>query len=547
MPLDSAQQLTDDEYDAILMDDELYFESCLMIRTKSDGLKPLKLNSSQRYAHERIERQRQETGRVRCLVLKGRQQGISTYVGGRYYKKVSTSNGVLAYIVTHEDAATQNLFGMTRRYHENNLPDFKPETGIANANELKFSKLDSGYKIATAGARTAGRSSTIQFLHASEFDFWPDSSAAEVWKGLAEAVPDEDGTEVIIESTADKPGGRFHRAWKAAKNGESGYMALFIPWFVHEEYRKQPPEGWEPPDKFYEYMLMHGLDEDQVYWAWDKNRAMAMLDGLGSDEFCTGFKREYPATDDEAFEEAGDELRRAIPLSWIRAAQARWQENHRTPLGYMTSLGVDVAQGGGDNTVLSPLHTLRFAPLTVVKGIDTKDGPDVASRVVSVVRDDAVIAVDLGGGWGGSTLTHLKTHLKLPSAGINPSTKATARSACGRYGFKNRRAELFWRLREALNPATGQNIELPPDEDMAQDLAAPEFEVTLQGIQIESKDDIKRRLGRSPDRGDAVLLAWAGGSGAVKKIARMEADRARKEAGLGPARRVNRPHANVRR
>jgi len=82
---------------------------------------------------------------------------------------------------------------------------------------------------------------------------------------------------------------------------------------------------------------------------------------------------------------------------------------------------------------------------------------------------------------------------------------------------------------------------------MAQDLAAPEFEVTLQGIQIESKDDIKRRLGRSPDRGDAVLLAWAGGSGAVKKIARMEADRARKEAGLGPARRVNRPHANVRR
>lgn len=543
--MSSAQQLTDEEYERILFDDELYFECCLQIRTKDDGVQPLLLNSSQRYAHERIEQQLAETGRVRVLILKGRQQGISTYVGARYYRKVSTSTGVLAFIVTHEDAATQNLFGMTKRYHENNLPDFKPETGVANANELRFSRLDSGYKIATAGARTAGRSNTIQYLHASEYDFWPDASAEEVWRGLYEAVPDADGTEVIVESTADKPGGRFHRAWQAAKRGDSAFMALFIPWFIHDEYRKPVPDSWEIPARFEEYMLLHGLDLEQVYWAWSKNRDMAMSDGLGSDEFCLAFKREYPATDDEAFEVAGDELRRVIPMSWIRAAQARWIANRDKPLGKMTSLGIDVAQGGGDKTVCAPLHTTRFEPLTAIPGVDTKDGPAVAGRVVSLLRDDAVCVVDLGGGWGGSTLTHLKTHLKLPAIGVNPAAGSARKSRDGKYRFRNVRAQLFWMFREALNPITGENMELPPDEELAQDLASPEFEVTLTGILIESKDDIRKRLGRSPDRGDAVLLAWAGGESALKEMARLESDRMRESS--RPSQRVNNQYAKVRR
>jgi hypothetical protein len=520
MALDGTQQLTDEEYERILLDDELYYESCLLIRTKSDGLQPLKLNSSQRYADQQIEKQLVETGRVRVLILKGRQQGISTYVGGRFYKKVSTSNGVLAYIVTHEDAATQNLFGMTKRYHDNNLPDFKPETGVANANELKFSKLDSGYKIATAGARTAGRSSTIQYLHASEFDFWPDASAGEVWKGLAEAVPDEDGTEVIIESTADKPGGRFHRAWMAAKKGESGYMALFIPWFLHEEYRTPAPVDWVPPQAFMEYEILHSLDRNQTYWAWNKNRSMAMLDGLGSDEFCIGFKREYPATDEEAFEEAGDELTRAIPMAWIKAAQARWIENKDKPKDSMTGLGVDVAQGGPDNTVATPVHGTRIEHPIKLPGAQTTDGPAVAGLVVAVVRDGATIGIDLGGGWGGDAYTHLTKHLDMPVVGVNPAEGTGERAQHGGYQFRNMRAYLYWMMRESLNPITGDNVELPPDEELAQDLASATFEITRTGILIESKDDIKKRLGRSPDKGDSCLLGWFASAPANRELAK---------------------------
>jgi hypothetical protein len=507
----SAPQLTDAEYEKILFDDELYYECCLQIRTKDEGVRPLLLNSSQRYAHERIEAQRRKTGRVRVLILKGRQQGISTYIGARFYKKVSTSPGVLAFIVTHEDAATQNLFGMTKRYHDNNLPDFKPETGVANANELRFSRLDSGYKIATAGARTAGRSNTIQYLHASEFDFWPDASADEVWRGLYEAVPDADGTEVVIESTADKPGGRFHRAWQAAKQGSSPFMALFIAWFQHEEYRKEPPPGWQPPPAFEEYMVLYGLDLDQLYWAWDKNRSMAMTFGTDPDEFCLAFKREYPATDDEAFEQASDDLSRVFPLPWIRAAQARWIANKDKPKRPMSGLGADVAQGGPDRTMLAPLHGVRFEALIGIPGAITTDGPAVAGAVVTHVRDGAVITVDVTGGWGGSALTHLKDHLHMPAVGVNSSEKSTKRSRDSKLGYRNQRAELHWTFREALNPVTGDDVELPPDEELVEEMLAATFEVGPGGILIGDKDAMKKLLRRSPDKLDAVLLAWKAG------------------------------------
>lgn len=529
--------LTDDEYEAILTDDELYFETCLMIRTKSDGLVPLVLNSSQRFGHEKIEDQLARTGRVRALILKGRQQGISTYVGARYYRKTSTTEGMLAYIVTHEDPATQNLFRMTKRFHDNNLPDFKPSTGISNANELYFDVLDSGYKIATAGAKTAGRSSTIQLAHLSEFDFWPEASADDVFTGLMEAIPDADGTEVVIESTADKPGGRFHRAWQAAKRGETDFEAIFIPWFIHEEYRKTPPSDWEMPPDFEEYMHLYNLDLDQVYWAWHKNRDMALTFAASPDEFIVNFKREYPATDEEAFEQAGDELSRVIPVAWVRAAQARWLANRSPNNGPMDAIGLDVAQGGPDNTCAAPWYGPRLDPLTIIRGVDATDGPAVAGAVVSLLRDDAVIAVDMGGAWGSSALTHLKTHLKLTAIGVNPAEKATKRSACGKYGFVNMRAQLHWQFREALDPMTGENLELPPDDDLVEELIAPTFEITPRGIQIEKKDAIKKRLGRSPDRSDAVLLGHHATKRGVRALAKSANSRIR--AGRG-----NRPVVN---
>lgn len=207
-----------------------------------------------------------------------------------------------------------------------------------------------------------------------------------------------------------------------------------------------------------------------------------------------------------------------IPSAWIKAAQARWTEE--PPAGVrMTAIGVDVAQGGPDRTVLAPRRGRWFAPLATREGVDTKDGPAVAGLVFSEMRDGCAVVIDMGGGWGGQAYGHLCRNLdedKVVSfLGVNPSQ---ARTQDGKLGFVNRRAEINWRFREALDPQSGENIALPPDPGLAAELGMACWKMTRQGIQIESKEDIIKRLGRSPDKADAVFMAWSegdadGGSG----------------------------------
>jgi len=92
----------------------------------------------------------------------------------------------------------------------------------------------------------------------------------------------------------------------------------------------------------------------------------------------------------------------------VKLAQARWLANKDKPLGKMTCMGLDVAQGGEDRTVLAPVHGLRFESLIPIPGALTTDGPAVAAAVLRYSRNDPTIAVDLGGGWGGGALSHLK-------------------------------------------------------------------------------------------------------------------------------------------
>ena len=203
-----------------LRDDfEHYASRCLHIRTKAGEVKPFVLNRSQRHLHERLQKQLAEKGRVRALVLKGRQVGISTYISGRFYWRISHRKGVRAFILTHLDTASDNLFGMAKRYHDY-CPDLvKPQTGKANAKELSFSILDSGYKVATAGSAEVGRSETIQFFHGSEVAFWPNAQNHSA--GIRQAIANVPGTEDIRESTANGIGNPFHAEWNAAERGDS--------------------------------------------------------------------------------------------------------------------------------------------------------------------------------------------------------------------------------------------------------------------------------------------------------------------------------------
>ncbi len=275
-----------------LKDDfEHYAGRCLKIRTKGGAVAALEINEAQRYIHDRLEQQLRETGKIRALILKGRQQGCSTYVEGRFYHKVTHRRGVRAFILTHMDEATSNLFEMVERFQEHVPALVRPRTSTANAKELAFDLLDSGYKVGTAGSKGAGRSSTIQYFHGSEVAYWPN--AEKHVAGALQAVPNAPGTEIILESTSDGPAGLFYEMCRAAEAGNGEYQLIFVPWFWQPEYRLRVPKGFEPTEEEREYSaLCKGLDLEQLAWRRSK---IVELRGVEN------FRREYPANVHEAF------------------------------------------------------------------------------------------------------------------------------------------------------------------------------------------------------------------------------------------------------
>ena len=266
-----------------------YAKKCLRIRTKSGAVVPLEFNSGQAHLHKQIEQQKRETGRVRVLILKGRQMGISTYIQARFYHLTSHHKGTRAFILTHQDEATKNIFEMAQRFHDHCPELVKPQTGASSAKELHFDQLDSGYRVSTAGTKATGRSATLQYFHGSEVGFWPNAETHAA--GALQAVPSSDGSEVLLESTSDGPLGLFHDMYRAAESGQSEYLAVFIPWFWLPEYRADNPT-FEPTTEEQAYADTHGLDRQQLAWRRLKVRE---LNGVWN------FRREYPATPDEAF------------------------------------------------------------------------------------------------------------------------------------------------------------------------------------------------------------------------------------------------------
>jgi len=210
-----------------------------------------------------------------------------------------------------------------------------------------------------------------------------------------------------------------------------------------------------------------------------------------------------------------DALNQAIPGDWIAKAQGRW-----TPDGgrgiRMTTLGVDVAQGGGDDTVLAALHGTWFAPPVRRRGIDTTNGPAVAAVVIEQIRDGALVVIDLTGGWGGSARDHLVA-LGMRVEPVVFSQASRERTRDGELTFLNRRAALWWKFREALDPVQGDAIALPPDRRLAAQLAGPTWRLKGNAIAIESKEEIRKRLGASTDDADAVILAWSQREDALRR------------------------------
>jgi len=351
-------------------DFDFYSKSALKIRTKDGSIAALDLKPAQRILQDAVDKQMAAEGKVRIIILKARQQGLSTYVGGYLYFNVSQHKACKAMVVTHHSDSTRALFDMTKRFHDN-CPDLlKPHTKYSSRRELTFDVLDSSYVVATAGGESIGRGETLTHVHASELAFWQKSTALENWNGMTQAVPNKPGTAIFIESTANGVSGPFYDLWKGAVAGTNGYVPVFIPWYVDPEYREPVPDNFERTPQEEAQVKKYGLDNEQLMF---RRRKIAQ-NGIDLTS------QEYPAEPEEAFLTTGrpvfnpealqarmghtEDLHQRLALEGVE-----WLENLRGELtiyrpiapGEQYTIGADVAMGvrGGDYSVAQVLDSKK--------------------------------------------------------------------------------------------------------------------------------------------------------------------------------------------
>lgn len=482
MAVEDVQYLADN-FDA-------FAKHCLSVRTKEGSLNNLKFNKAQEFLHSKLEEQRLKTGKVRALILKGRQQGCSTYVAARFYHKAIHNMGQKVFIIAHRDDATNNLFKMVNRFHEYCPEYVKPVVGKSNAKELSFTDVESSYAVGTSGGGTVGRSDTIQLLHGSEVAYWENTE--EISSGVMQTVPDMKGTEIILESTANGMGNMFYRMCMAALRGEGEYQLVFIPWYWQDEYKKELPKDFSLTEEESKYKEAYKLTDEQIYWRRIK---IGELDG-GDWQF----KQEYPANVQEAFQTSGaDSL---IKPEFV--LRARKTSAPRTDSGLL--IGVDPA-GEGKDTIGIVLRegrivtkAYRLQKKTVFDNITMQIVAHVAQLIDN--HNPLMVFIDkIGIGTGVcDRLSELGYREKIVR--VNAGERLPVENK-----YFNMRAQMWGKMNDWFQD---EPCQIPDDESLHADLTSPQWSYdSNRRILLESKDDMKKRGIPSPDLGDALALTFA--------------------------------------
>jgi hypothetical protein len=483
--------MTPDELRIIqkLKDDFIHYATkCLKIRYKSGAVREFALNKAQLYIHQKLEEQKQHTGKVRALILKGRQQGVSTYIGARFYHKVSFNFGLQAFILTHALDATNNLYKMAQRYYENTPTPVKPQATTSNSKELIFGLLDSGYKLGTAENKAVGRSATIQLLHGSEVAFW--NNAPEHAKGVLQAVPNEPGTEICLESTANGVGNYFHQMWQQAEAGLSDFQAIFVPWFWQDEYAIDVPHDFVINPEEDELKHLYELTDNQLAW---RRLKISELSVNGSDGE-KSFHQEYPCNSTEAFQLTGENTFISSDLV-MRCRKAE------TELYGKLLVGVDPARFGDDRTgIMRRQGRKAYGQESYVK----KDTMEITGIVHSIIENERPfrVLIDIGGlGAGIVDRLHELGH-KDVVIGVNAGS-----SPLNSKQYYNKRAEMWGLCKQWL---LDEPCQIPDNNELHADLCNIRYKVDSNSrLVMEQKVEMKKRGVRSSDLADSLCLTFA--------------------------------------
>ncbi len=467
-----------------------YAKEFIKIRPKTGGKAvPMVLNRAQQALHKFLADQLQETGMVRACVIKGRQQGVSTYVNARFLHRATLFPGTSVFILAHLTKSTDYLFDMVKRMY-NNLPEpLQPAIKASNKKELKFGSIDSEYALGTAGSEDIGRGMTPLLLHCSEAAFFKNTD--ELTTGLFQGVPVGNGSEIIMESTANGVNNLFYHLCVKGVDPTtlSRFKTLFLPWYWQEEYSETPPKHWQPNQEDLQLMDTYDLTLDQVFW-----RRRKLETDYNNDLW--KFKQEYPMYMAEAFVTSGDTL---IPGHQIATAR----KYNATPDEMAPKvLGVDGARSG-DRTVLVLRQGKRIVWYRVYQDMDQMRLAGIIAKDVDEYDIDMVF-LDVAQGYGTRDRLHemgYSTKVQGVHFGERPINDEL---------YANKRAEMYGFLREWFEEG---GADIPDEDDFHNDLLMIPGWKTFGSrgrLQLPSKDDIKKENeGRSPDIGDAAALTLA--------------------------------------
>lgn len=543
--MSNLDEITSAKINALKTNFPYYAKNILRISLKDGSNVPFVLNTPQKRLHEELEAILKKKGKLRVIIVKGRQLGCSTYVQGRFFWKLYWANKALkAFILTHREDSTQGLFDMTKNFWENDDSVFRPALKEASKKKLTFADNKASYQVSTAGADEVGRGMTLQYWHGSEVGFWEKADTHVA--ALQQAVADVPGSEIILESTAQGVGNLFHRYTMASLQKKLDFDVIFIPWFWSDEYRttltsdvwgKPDEEGRLPhiPPEWAKYGNANDLTYDQVYWAYNKNKELAAAIGESIGKPCWKFRQEYPANLLEAFQTSGENSFIAPELvSAARKPQGTVVGRGRIILGVDVARGPERGESDGDGSGNGSAYSGaakerkgdkvgiidrcgRVLGGRVCERIDPQgDLNYVAAQVahyIHKIRPDEVNIDATGMGVG---LVDMLRNMGYGNI-VNPVGFAQSALVRGPAGplYVDRRTEMWDQMRKWLEEG---GVWIPDDDGLQADMCAPVWAAngasathyqTNGALKLEAKSQIKKRLGYSPDLGDAAALTFA--------------------------------------
>ena len=491
-----------------LEDFERFSKEALSILDTGNRQVPLHFNPMQQALHAAILAQLAVLGYVRLIILKSRQLGCTTFVAARFFwRMVMNAERANGYLLAHTDEAAKTLMGMYHRYQAFMPEGFQRPMARSSAHEAAW-QHGSGIDGGTASTGQAKRGATLQLFHGSEVAFW--THYAEHNAGSLETVHPVPGTEIILESTANGPVGGFYERWRNAQAGLGDYRPVFFPWTMDPSCTRAVPPGFtlsrEAPNEVvlseHEFQELHQCSMEQMAWRRWKTQEKD-LDGVDG---ALVVAQEYPTTPEEAFlGVSGNSL-----LSPAQVEAARRREGFIDPLTRQSPLilGLDPAPGHSHSA-----SALAFRRGGLCYRLDRKSGLDALALIEYVYRIFVAekaerICIDCSEGTGQAVYTALMR--RAGTAGRCVRVVFGSRSS-DKTRWYNKRAEIWQKMATWI--ADGASI-VDEQGTGGQTLASELLAVhTKHGservVQIESKDDVIKRLGRSPDGADALACTFA--------------------------------------